>query len=307
MPGGLDPALAAQLVARDGPGTPVIDAPGSSPVAARPGQPEPDLGRVAEPPGTQSVPGLPDGSIGQAGEVPAIEAPVIAVEPKPAARKRRWGFGKKRKAAREPSSRQSEAKVARSGRNAAARTGGKRPRSKGRTASRLVSLALLVAVGVLGYRWVSSSGLLETDGTDRVAITVPRTGIEGENAPPPDWTELLTREIAGAIEPLTGGDALRVNGRGEVALDAAALAALGPEIAVSLQVRAAGAGGEFAVSCDFPGGGCGRVRFQLPREAEERLVMATIGEGGEARLVLDATVSGETVPFDLLGVSARSR
>ena len=149
--------------------------------------------------------------------------------------------------------------------------------------------------------------MLEAGGRDQVAITVPRAGVEAGPADPRPWTALMTRELAGAVEPVAGQDALRVTGPAEVALDAEALAALGPDISVSLLVRAIAATGEVAVACEFTGGGCGRLRFPLPREAQERVIQATIGGGKRARLVLDPTVGGEPVPFDLLGVTARSR
>ena len=286
----LDPALVAQLARRDGLATsrptddePVPTAPSApsvdvlSPAAAA----ETDAALVAE----RAVP-----TSGSA-DAPSVEADA-PVEASPARRRKRAKGGKARDAG----------KPDRAGR----RTAKPKASSRGRNIARLVSLALLVGVGVLGYRWLETAGMLVPG--EREVVTITRVDrppeVAGDERP---WTALMTRELSGAVEPLPGEEALRVNGRAEVALDAAALSALGPEISVSLLVRAVGTPGEAAVSCDFAGGGCGRVRFPLPREAEERVLAATIGEGDEARLVLDASISGTPAPFDLLGVTARAR
>ena len=340
----LDPTLAAQLVERDGnaaqattPGSPeaavdqprVIVPPQTGPradmapdlaldVALDPMAPD-VIARTTPLPGTHD-----DGPIGDEGTI-RVDADVPEVGPVVdvpdgngvSAAKESTGRGARRKTVRGEKAtkgRRGERAARRAGRDARPKAG-----SRGRWIARAVSLVLLIAAGMLGWRWLDGSGMLEPGGSDRVAISVPggnvtiteRDAGAGEGGDGSGgvsaWTALMTRELSGAVEPVAGQEASRVTGRAEIALDAEALAALGPNISLSLAVRAVGATGEVAVACDFEGGGCGRFRFPVPREAGERVVTATIGDAGEARLLLDPTVSGEAVPFDLLGVTARAR
>ena len=267
----IDPALAAALAARDG------VAPAAAPaIDAR--APAAQDGAVA----VDEPPTAADGALRSPEPVDTAPPPVEVDRRARPARKRR-------------------------GRRADPDVGARTKRTpRGRRIARAASLLLVAGAGLLGYRWLDDAGMFEAGERTATPITTIERPPE-VTADERPWTELMTRELAGAVEPLPGEDALRVNGRGEIALDASALAALGPEISVSLLVRAVGEPGQASVQCEFAGGGCGRVRFPLPREAEERVIAATIGEGGEARLVLDAAIGGAPAPFDLLGVTARAR
>ena len=311
---GLDPALVRQLAERDG--RPATVAPAEPPPvertanndrtatgdrtatddgAHRTGAPRPTVAPAGG--NGASVPEQPVASGGpEAG--PVLDAvpevgPAVEVTAEPARRDRRRTRPKDAR----------RAKRARPSAGRKASTGGRR----GRWASRAVSLAVLVGIAVPGWLWLDRSGMLEPTATERVAVTRPNATSPASGETGGAWTDLLTREIAGAVEPVVGQEALRVTGAAEVALDAAALTALGPDISVSLLVRAVERTGEVAVSCRFAEGGCGRLRFPLPREAEERVLNATIGASDEARLVFDPAVGGEAVAFDILGVSARAR
>ena len=326
----LDPVLVEQLAERDGERSP--DAVG--PVNARTPPPSPSTPGAPHPSGPEGTKAVPHGvgTAPDAREGSPLAAPVVGSDDLVATRSLEDGdappVGPAVEAPTSAGTGDDPGLASDVSREHGKRSRGKRPRAakadrgarkgdgrraggKGRWASWVVSVAILLGVAVLGWRWLDQSGMLEPTGPDRVAVSVPGDGgtVRGE-AVPREWTALMTRELSGAVEPVAGQDALRVTGPAEVALDAEQLVALGPDIRLSLLVRAVAEAGEVAVSCDFPGGGCGRLRFPLPREAEERVVTATVaetmGEGGEARLVLDPTVGGETVPFDLLGVTARA-
>ena len=181
---------------------------------------------------------------------------------------------------------------------------------RGRWIARLVSLVALVAVGVFGWRWIESSGLLEERRVERTAITVPANRPAelggGGTVDDADWTEvMLPDEVSGAITALPEGG-VRIDGEARVPLDPDALAGLGARARIALVMRGVGeTAGELAVTCDIGGSGCGRTRFPVAREATERLLDIDVAPGA-ASLVLDPSIGGETVPVELLAIRARA-